>query len=220
MPCRLALRSRVDFCVHLRIPSNKRPFLPGLGSSSPQILTASKIIPYPASKIFALVADVDSYSQFVPYCQKSRVTHWTAPATQPGVLRLPLQADLHVGWGGFKEVFTSRLTCNPELGLVEARSGRDVQPLSAHADTLQSTPNIPPTTVFDRLISRWIIKPFHGPAQCSNMNEPTEWSRADLCIEFQFTNPLYAAVSSAVSETMASVMTDAFEKHARRKLGT
>ena len=40
-----------------------------------------------------------------------------------------------------------------------------------------------------------------------------------LDIRFQFVNPLYAAVSSAVSDKVAGLMIEAFEKRAREQLG-
>ena len=40
-----------------------------------------------------------------------------------------------------------------------------------------------------------------------------------LDIRFQFVNPLYAAGSSAVSDKVAGLMMEAFEKRARDQLG-
>jgi len=49
----------------------------------PQTLTAERILPYPAVRIYDLIADVDSYTQFLPYCKVSRVTAWTEPRPYP-----------------------------------------------------------------------------------------------------------------------------------------
>ncbi|KXJ93152.1 cyclase/dehydrase, partial [Microdochium bolleyi] len=48
-------------------------------SPPPQTLTAERTLPYPASRVYDLIADVDSYTQFLPYCKVARVTAWTDP---------------------------------------------------------------------------------------------------------------------------------------------
>lgn len=57
-----------------------------------------KLVPYTAEQMFDLVADVDKYHQFLPWCAASRVR--TRSATQ-------LTADLTIGFGPFRESFTS-----------------------------------------------------------------------------------------------------------------
>lgn len=49
----------------------------------PQTLTAERTLPYPAARIYDLIADVDSYTQFLPYCKVSRVTAWTEARLYP-----------------------------------------------------------------------------------------------------------------------------------------
>lgn len=118
--------------------NTKRTFF---SSPPPQTLTAERTLPYPASRVYDLIADVDSYTQFLPYCKVARVTAWTEPkpystsssstttktpdlssTTASGSLdphseqamrRWPRQADLTAGWGGFEETYTSRLFCIP-----------------------------------------------------------------------------------------------------------
>ena len=233
------------FVARKPIPAARAGFiLPGFGARGGlQTVTASRVLPYAKSKLFDLIADVDSYAQFVPYCRQSRVTHWTtspcaaaasAGAASPAIAtqkakRLPLQADLHVGWGTFEEVFTSRLVCDPKAGLVEARSGRDVMLMSTHQQLgrnnrlapcpdVTSATTVTPGGVFTALVTRWTIEPLSGPAK-SSPHKYDEWSKVDLRVEFQFANPLYSAISGAASENMAAVITEAFEKHARNKLG-
>ncbi|KAJ2902975.1 Coenzyme Q-binding protein COQ10-like protein [Zalerion maritima] len=216
--------SRIS-CLRIRTnPCPKRTFFPGLTSNTPQILTASRELPYSSSRLFDLVADVDSYSQFVPYCQQSRVTHWK---TATGGQKLPTQADLRVGWGAFEEVFTSRLVCDPATGLVEARSGEGIEP--AEAQEAGSTPAGSTTSagvvpvglgsagnVFASLVTRWMVKPLLINKEA--LGGGKESSQVELYIKFQFTNPLYAAVSSAVSDKMAGVMIEAFEGQAKKRL--
>ncbi|KAH6892031.1 dehydrase and lipid transport-domain-containing protein [Thelonectria olida] len=183
-----------------RTLTSRRPFfsLPGSSPPSTQSLTATRTLPYPRTALYDLIADVDSYVQFVPYCSRSRVTRWSDPDSSGR--RWPTLADLHVGWGGFDEVFTSHLRCEPGVS-VEAVSG-STQPGGAGPDA---------SAVFRSLVTRWTVKDLAGP--------PSPSTRVHLAIDFQFTNPLYAAVSAAVSDKVAGLMIEAFEKQAREKLG-
>ena len=59
------------------------------------------MVPYTAEQLFDLVADVGKYPQFLPWCVAARVR--SATATE-------LVADLTIGFGPFRESFTSRVT--------------------------------------------------------------------------------------------------------------
>lgn len=163
--------------------------IPGI-SADTQTLTATRNLPYSREALFGLIADVDSYSAFVPYCSQSRVTRWSNADSNGR--RWPTVADLHVGWGGFNEKFTSRLRCIP---------GNSVEAVSGDSSNSASS-------VFKTLTTRWSL---HSHNDAS--------TRVDLSIRYQFVNPLYAAVSAAVSDQIANMMIEAFEKQAREKLG-
>jgi coenzyme Q-binding protein COQ10 len=60
-----------------------------------------KVVPYTPEQMFDLVADVGKYPLFLPWCVASRVRTRTT--------RL-LVADLTIGFGPFRESFTSRVT--------------------------------------------------------------------------------------------------------------
>lgn len=60
-----------------------------------------KVVPYTPEQLFDLVADVGSYPQFLPWCVGSRVRSRTATH---------LVSDLTIGFGPFRETFTSRVT--------------------------------------------------------------------------------------------------------------
>jgi coenzyme Q-binding protein COQ10 len=59
-----------------------------------------RIVAYTAEQLFDLVADVGKYPQFLPWCVAARVR--SATATE-------LVADLTIGFGPFRESFTSRV---------------------------------------------------------------------------------------------------------------
>ncbi|KAM3463530.1 hypothetical protein MY5147_007473 [Beauveria neobassiana] len=168
-----------------------------LPNNNSQTLTATRTLPYSQDQLYELVADVDSYAQFVPYCARSRVTQWSAP--DEAGRTWPALADLHVGWGGLNEEFTSRLRCVPGVS-VEAVSG-DPAGTSSAPDA---------SAVFKSLVTRWSLRPLTV--------QPSPSTEVNLSIKYQFTNPLYAAVSAAVSDKVAALMIEAFEKRAREQL--
>ena len=60
-----------------------------------------QVVAYTCEQMFDLVADVGSYPRFLPWCAAARVRSRTE--TQ-------LVADLTIGFGPFRERFTSRVT--------------------------------------------------------------------------------------------------------------
>jgi coenzyme Q-binding protein COQ10 len=60
-----------------------------------------QIVPYRPEQLFDLVADVGKYPEFLPWCAAARVRHRTP---------VELVADVTVGFGPFRESFTSRDT--------------------------------------------------------------------------------------------------------------
>ncbi len=59
-----------------------------------------RLVPYTPEQMFALVADVASYPKFLPWCVGARVR--TETETE-------VVADLTIGFGPFREGFTSRV---------------------------------------------------------------------------------------------------------------
>ncbi|KAF4120172.1 coenzyme Q-binding protein COQ10 [Geosmithia morbida] len=184
-------------------PARGRPFFSLPSSATAQHLTATRILPYALDPVYDLIADVDSYSTFLPYCSSSPVTAWSPPDSKTG-RRWPVRADLHVGWGGFDEVFSSRLHCIP---------GQSVEAVSGDGDR-DSSSSKTGSAVFTSLVTRWSVRALQG-----GTTSPSPRTQVHLDIRYQFTNPLYAAVSAAVSDKVASLMIEAFEKRAREKLG-
>lgn len=67
--------------------------------------------------MFALVADVERYPEFVPLCQALRVRSRETSAEGDAVLL----ADMEVGYQGFHETFTSRVTLRQDELLITAQ---------------------------------------------------------------------------------------------------
>jgi coenzyme Q-binding protein COQ10 len=62
-----------------------------------------QIVPYTSEQLFDLVADVEKYPKFLPWCVAARIRSRT---------ECQLVADLTIGFGPFRESFTSRVTLN------------------------------------------------------------------------------------------------------------
>jgi coenzyme Q-binding protein COQ10 len=63
-----------------------------------------RVLPYSAEQLFALVADVERYPEFLPWCVAARIRE-----RRPDLI----VADLVIGFRMFRERFTSRVTLDP-----------------------------------------------------------------------------------------------------------
>ncbi len=63
----------------------------------------TKILPYTPGQMFDLVADIERYPEFLPWCVACRITKTEGPV---------IWGDLMVGFKVFRETFTSKVTLN------------------------------------------------------------------------------------------------------------
>jgi coenzyme Q-binding protein COQ10 len=63
-----------------------------------------RVLPYSPEQLFALVADIERYPEFLPWCVGARIRE-RSPAL--------IVADLIIGFRMFRERFTSRVTLDP-----------------------------------------------------------------------------------------------------------
>ncbi|MCH9696766.1 MAG: type II toxin-antitoxin system RatA family toxin [Gammaproteobacteria bacterium] len=59
----------------------------------------SALVRYPANKMFNLVADIDAYQEFLPWCQSSRIISEYDDV---------VDAELTISRGGFQQQFSTR----------------------------------------------------------------------------------------------------------------
>ncbi len=64
-----------------------------------------RFLPYPPEQLYDLVADVEDYPDFLPWCVALRVTSRT---------ETEIRADMVVGFKMLREKFTSRVTLTPK----------------------------------------------------------------------------------------------------------
>ncbi|MEX2648539.1 MAG: type II toxin-antitoxin system RatA family toxin [Alphaproteobacteria bacterium] len=64
----------------------------------------NKVLPYSAAQLYGLVADVERYPEFLPWCLAVRVRRRDGPT---------MHADMSIGFRMFRETFGSRVTLTP-----------------------------------------------------------------------------------------------------------
>lgn len=70
-----------------------------------------RVMPYSADEMYALIADVGSYPEFLPWCAAARIRE-TEPL--PGGEGEVMEADLVISFKVYRERFGSRVTLRPE----------------------------------------------------------------------------------------------------------
>lgn len=220
-----------------------RTFVPNpFATTSPQLLTATRTLPYPSAAIYNIIADVPQYSSFLPYCQASTVTRWSAPDRTTHT-RWPSEARLVVGWAGITEAFRSRIYCVPGR-VVEAVGGASRTTLAeediAHhrvtaavggaaggetgvKEQEQEQEEAVRTELLTHLLTRWTVRPLPcTPSPTTSAQGETARSReqteVSLAIEFQFANPIYGTLSAGAAPKVAEMMIRAFEERVKNVL--
>jgi coenzyme Q-binding protein COQ10 len=140
-----------------------------------------KLVPYSPAQLFALVADVAKYPQFLPWCVGARIRSHVGN---------DLVADLTIGFGPFRESFTSRVTL--------------VQPDAAGVCAIKTEYENGP---FKYLHNRWNFTP--DPQGCM----------VDFYVDFEFRNFVLQKAIGAVFTEAVRRMVAAFLKRARTIYG-
>lgn len=78
--------------------------------------TVRRAVPYTADQMYALVADVERYPDFLPYCQALRVVR-----RQGDLTRGAITADMLVAFRHFREKFRSDVSLDGSQRLIETR---------------------------------------------------------------------------------------------------
>ena len=144
-------------------------------------LAQQKLVPYTPQQLYALVADVGKYPKFLPWCVGARVR------SRVGNLMV---ADLTIGFGPFRESFTSRVTLLPGTG---------EGPCAIRVE-YENGP-------FKYLHNRWDFAPH--PEGCM----------VDFFVDFEFKNIILQKAIGAVFTEAVQMMVNAFLKRAAATYG-
>lgn len=192
-----------------RLHASRRTFLNNLlPSDKPLAINVTRTLPYARARLYDLIVDVDSYAQFLPYCQRSRVTAWSQPdSSDPRHRRWPVEGELTVGFGPITQSYTSRIVCVPGRS-VEALSGKDE---SVSRKDEGGNP-------FQTLVTKWTVE--DAPTPRAGAGDAEWWTRVDLDLHMRLEDPLVQVVMSQVADESATKMIDAFERRARELFGS
>ncbi|GJJ07044.1 hypothetical protein Clacol_001242 [Clathrus columnatus] len=194
---------------HHLLPHNSSwsSFDSGFNSNSTEKYHERKILPYAQEQMYNVVADVESYKHFLPYCSQSRVLSKTVTNDEgDGVIKL--QGELTVAFMGIEETYISDVKCRPnELVQAVASTGTPL------FKSLMTTWSFQPASVTSphptANITETLQKKPHTTSALTSTHGPT---LVTFDLEFAFANPLYAHLSSKFSSKVAKLMIDAFER--------
>jgi coenzyme Q-binding protein COQ10 len=133
----------------------------------------SRVVPHTAERMYRVVADIEHYPQFLPWVAALRVVSRQENA---------LIAEMAVGYGPFRERYTSRVSLDPKAHAI------DVVEIEGP---------------FRRLENHW---------RFTQVMTDTggEGCRIDFSIIFEFSNPLLQTAAGMAFEKVLLTMTDAF----------
>ncbi|KAJ9121637.1 hypothetical protein QFC22_002257 [Naganishia vaughanmartiniae] len=159
---------------------------------------ARKILPYTQEQLYNIVADVPSYSKFIPFCASSSVVASPTSATPAQGLQVSrepfdVEAELQVGFGNFSEKYTSRVQ-----GV----------PFESVTATVKDSP------LFHNLHSTY------SPAANATVTSPSDGpTMLTIDLSFSFASPLHRMASQAFLPKVQDMMVEAFEKRCLQVYG-
>jgi coenzyme Q-binding protein COQ10 len=154
------------------------------------IYTEKRFLPYAPQHLFELVAAVDRYPEFLPWCRAARIRSSEKLRVAPE--KTLIVADLVIGFGMIREHYRSRVT-------------------------LQRPQRIDVANVegpFRRLNSYWTFDPVAPSAE-----RPVGGTMLTFHIEFEFRSKLLQSLMAALFEEAASRMVAAFKGRAKQLYG-
>jgi coenzyme Q-binding protein COQ10 len=76
----------------------------------------TRILPYTAERMYEIVADIERYPDFLPWCEELEVLE----RESEGKLKY-INAEMTIGYGGFHESYVSRVQLDRPALMIEAR---------------------------------------------------------------------------------------------------
>ena len=152
------------------------------------------------SALCDVVADVDKYSEFLPFCAGARRTPedtWGAERAKAAANagHEYFEADLEIGFKVFNEKYTSAVTCE--------------RPNKVTARSVSSG-------LFRSMTTTWKFTPLEGDASEEDTGLPaSDGVVVDFEIDFEVKEPMHAAAVSVVFDDVARSQIQAFEARCR-----
>ena len=150
-----------------------------------------RFLPYRPEQLFELVASVDRYPEFLPWCIAARIRSREPVADAPG--QVLITADLVIGFRMIRERFTSRVTLNPP-------------------DRIDVNYSEGP---FRYLNNHWIFVPVAPSAA-----HPGGGTMLDFYVDFEFHSKLLQSLMAMLFNEAVKRMVHAFELRAKQLYGS
>ena len=186
--------------------TSREPVRSNANASSRRRYSARKIVRgITREALCDVVADVDAYASFVPFCAGARRTPretWGAARAADAATRGEeyFEADLEIGFKVFNERYTSAVTCaRPER--VTARSVS--------------------SGLFKSMTTTWTFQTLADAGADSEEEDDglglpaSDGVVVDFEIDFEVNDPVHAAAVSVVFKDVAAAQISAFEKRVR-----
>jgi coenzyme Q-binding protein COQ10 len=149
-----------------------------------------RFLPYRPDQLYELVATVDRYPEFLPWCIAARIRSREALRDEPD--RTLITADLVIGFRMIRERFTSRVTLTPPRRIDVNYSEGPFKYLNNH----------------------WIFDPVAPSAQ-----HPGGGTMLDFYVDFEFKSKLLQSVMAMLFNEAVRRMVAAFESRAQQLYG-
>jgi coenzyme Q-binding protein COQ10 len=148
-----------------------------------------RVLPYPPREVFALVADIERYPEFLPWCIAARIR------SREGNV---VVADLVIGTGFIREKFTSRVLLQPAPD--DKSEGRiEVEYIAGP---------------MEHMSNRWIFR----PVGLDGAKGGTEATEIDFYVEFKFRSKMLEKLMGLFFHEAVTRMVRAFETRAAATL--
>jgi coenzyme Q-binding protein COQ10 len=149
-----------------------------------------RFLPYTPAQLFGLVAAVDQYPKFLPWCLAARIRSTETLKGTPE--KASMMVDLVIGFRMIRERYTSRVTLQPPQRIDVTYVKGPLRYLNNH----------------------WIFEPVAPSAK-----HPTGGTMLTFHIEFEFRSMLLQSVMGVLFDEAARRMVAAFEARAKRLYG-
>jgi coenzyme Q-binding protein COQ10 len=150
-----------------------------------------RFLPYRPEQLFELVASVDRYPEFLPWCIAARIRSREAIPDDPS--KTLITADLVIGFRMIRERFTSRVTLQPPRRIDVNYSEGPFKYLNNH----------------------WIFDPVAASPQ-----HPGGGTMLDFYVDFEFRSKLLQSMMAMLFNEAVRRMVAAFEGRAKQLYGT
>ncbi|MBN8827581.1 MAG: type II toxin-antitoxin system RatA family toxin [Sphingobacteriia bacterium] len=141
-----------------------------------------RISPYSVEQLYTLVLDIESYPEFIPWCTASRILSYNDKE---------IIADLVIGFSGFREKYTSKVTKTPYSS--------DTKQAKVIVELMEGP--------FTHLDNFWVF------------TETENGTIIDFDISFKFNSKILEKVIGIMFEKALFKMIDSFEKRADQLYG-